>query len=366
MAEYYFSLLPLKTDDPEIGLNPTQYAAVIDDNPIALSGGPGTGKSVVSLWRHILNHKRANPVKSQLLTFTTSLALYLKKCCLTQNENAASYVDSSKHWRYNLACTRDEIIHDEAQDLPISFNSDFKNYTDKISYGADNEQIITSNARNVDGTYNLERCSPEKNLKEEFPNNSLHRLARNYRNSRRIMKLARKLFTIAPIPQEIIDSCTIEGEYPRLIITGHNKEKIDQVVIQLIKDFAVNETTNIGVLVPFENPNNIASETSTAKYYFNLISAAGYDCSIYTNTMGGATELKNIHITPFKSAKGLEFDVVILPDFNLYNVQFRVIDWRDFYVGVTRTKSNLFLISRVDLPLLPSDGVYKLIDKVIL
>ena len=52
MAEYYFSLPPFDN------LSESQNQAVIDDNAIALSGGPGTGKSVVSIFRHILNHIR--------------------------------------------------------------------------------------------------------------------------------------------------------------------------------------------------------------------------------------------------------------------------------------------------------------------
>jgi hypothetical protein len=370
MAEYYFSLPPLQTDNPNVGLNPAQYAAVIDENPIALSGGPGTGKSVVSLWRHILNHQRANPVRSQLLTYTTSLALYLRKCCHTKNLNASNYVDSSKNWVYNNAYHRAEIIHDEAQDLPLEFNQRLRNYSNKISYGADDRQLITSDARNPDGSFNLDRCSPEENLRAEFANNSSHELSKNYRNSKKILKLAKRLFSHLPegpsIPQEFIDSCPIEGEYPRLIVTGNNANNVDISVLQLVGDFAGNETMNIGILVPFESPNALAGETATVDHFYDLLTTNGHDCSKFTNRMGRAQEIKNIHVTTFKSAKGLEFDVVIIPDFNLVYIAFRVVGWRDFYVGVTRTKSNLFLISRSDFPNLPANGINQIIEKVIL
>mgnify|MGYP001171560569 CR=1 FL=1 len=359
MPEYYFNLPPFDS------LNPSQQTAVTDDNAIALSGGPGTGKSVVSLWRHILNHQREHPIRSQLLTFTTSLALYLKKCCSTQNVDASNFVDSSKNWVYNNSDNRAEIIHDEAQDLPLSFNTGLRNYSNKISYGADNQQLITSNARNANGSYNLDRCSPEENLHAEF-HNSMHALSRNYRNSRKIMKFARRVFNNAAIPQEIIESCTLDGEYPRLIVTGNNVNRINDSVLQLVNDFSGNETINIGVLVPFENPPGADCETATVDHYFDMLRNNGIDCTKYTNRMGGIEEIKNIHVTTFKSAKGLEFDVVIIPDFNLVNATFRVVDWRDFYVGVTRTKSNLFLISRIDFPTLPANGFNQVIEKVIL
>ncbi len=88
MADYYPNF-PLITE-----LKDQQQAALDCPGPIALSGGPGTGKSFVSLWRHISNYTRDNPKKSQLLTFTTSLTYYLKQNCASQSEKAAENVDS--------------------------------------------------------------------------------------------------------------------------------------------------------------------------------------------------------------------------------------------------------------------------------
>lgn len=82
MPGYYFNLPPFDQIRAE---NAVQSQAILDPHPIALSGGPGTGKSVVSMYRHILNHARDNPINSQLITFTTSLAYYLKGCCRNAN-----------------------------------------------------------------------------------------------------------------------------------------------------------------------------------------------------------------------------------------------------------------------------------------
>jgi superfamily I DNA/RNA helicase len=358
MPEYYFNLHPFDQLN-----NPSQEQAILDPNAISLSGGPGTGKSIVSIWRHILNHAREIPINSQLITFTTSLAFYLKGCCRNNNLRATAKVASSQSgWNRN---NLDEIIHDEAQDLPIRFNQLLKDICGKISYGADNQQLIRGNARNADGSYNLNYCSPEEKLIEEFPNNSLHTLAKNYRNSKRILQFARRILTQAHIPQELIERCTTVGEYPRLIIKNNNQQ-LNQTVLQIVNQFAVNDAINIAVLVPFENVNGIAGETGTARYYFNLLRDNNIDCSIYTNELHGNLEIKNIHITTFKSAKGLEFDVVILPEFHLLNNNFRVVDWRDWYVGITRTRSNLFMISNPAFNNLASDGTQKIIDKVIL
>lgn len=61
----------------------------------------------------------------------------------------------------------------------------------------------------------------------------------------------------------------------------------------------------------------------------------------------------------------MEFDVVIIPDFHLYSQRFNVVSWQDYYVGLTRTKSNLFLLSCNDIPDLEAEGNNKVIDRVI-
>lgn len=363
MPNYYFNLPPFND------LSAGQNQAVLDENAIALSGGPGTGKSVVSIFRHILNHSRENPINSQLLTYTKSLAYYLKGCCATRSINASEKIDSSKNWRYNNRSNREEIIHDEAQDLPLEFNQWLKNYSSKISYGADNQQLIAGYARNEDGSYNLQVCSPETNLQVEFPTNSQHHLPKNYRNSKKILEFARKLLTPPPygavIPPELIDRCTVIGEYPRLIIKSNNQQ-LDQTILDIIKQFAIYEGINIAILVPFANINPIAGQTGTVQYYYDLLTNNNIECSYFKWDFCGEIEIKNIHITTFKSAKGLEFDVVILPEFHLLNTKFNIVDWRDWYVGITRTKSNLFMISNPAFDNLPHDGIQKIIDKIIL
>ena len=51
IMSYYFRLPPITQ------LTLSQQAALNETEQIALSGGPGTGKSVVSLYRHLTNHE---------------------------------------------------------------------------------------------------------------------------------------------------------------------------------------------------------------------------------------------------------------------------------------------------------------------
>lgn len=90
MADYYYRF-PQLTE-----MTVAQQAALDDTGEIALSGGPGTGKSVVSAWRHINNYARGR--KSLLLTYTHSLMRYLTNCCAGQGNTRAANNVATSYW----------------------------------------------------------------------------------------------------------------------------------------------------------------------------------------------------------------------------------------------------------------------------
>ena len=342
MAGYYFNL-------PQITqLTISQQAALNETKQIALSGGPGTGKSVVSLWRHISNYQRNK--KSLLLTYTTTLARYLSACCRTQSPDAASNVGRSYKDRNRINGNWSEIIIDEAQDL----SKDYYNDMSKVSYGADDSQILYP-----------DKSITQNELKELFSDNVDYVLDKNFRSTQRIMQFAKAVFSNAYIPQSTIEGlATNVGELPILLISGRNQwndstgrydisnPKQDNSIIEIIKSFRA-DTHNIAILVPFKNDALIFESV--------LVNNKIEDYSIYYEDRDGrfpdgAEEIKNVHITTFKSAKGLEFDTVIIPNFNKCNdIYGRFnIEWKDYYVGVTRARSNLYLISNHDMPQLNS------------
>lgn len=325
MSSYYFNLPAITS------LTIEQQSALKSPLPIALSGGPGTGKSVVSLYRHIT---RTNSGKScQLLTYTTTLALYLRSCCVKQNAIAASNVSSTYKWSMSPS-KRDEIIIDEAQDVNISTYKKLQTVCAAFSYGADeNQSLYPDNA-----------CSLYQ-LKSLF-GNTLFTLSKNYRNTRNILRLAYNAFPNANISQQDINSCISNGNMPILIVTNESKFGIsnntqDKAILDVIKEYH-EDGHNIAILCPWGK---------AVDYFYNMI-VKSYPATSYYYNRGanevGCKELNNIHVTTFKSAKGLEFDTVIIPNFhNAFDdlpTEFHV-DWKDFYVGVTRAKTNLFLIS---------------------
>lgn len=339
MARYYFNL-------PQITqLTISQQAALNETKQIALSGGPGTGKSVVSLWRHISNYK--NSKKSLMLTYTTSLARYLSACCSIQSSTAAnnigrSYKDKCRINEYNWY----EIIIDEAQDL----SNDYYKSISTVSYGADDSQILYP-----------PKSITQSELKAFYPDNIDYVLDKNFRNTRRIMEFAKVVFPDAYIPKNTISGLAYNiGEFPVLLISGRNRwneelnkfdisnSKQDDTIIRIINTFR-SDMHNIAILVPFKND---------VQAFENVLNNNNItDFSIYYEDRDGrfpdgAEMIKNVHITTFKSAKGLEFDTVIIPNFHKCNEIYGRfnIEWKDYYVGVTRARSNLYLISNIDMP----------------
>jgi superfamily I DNA/RNA helicase len=343
MAGYYFNL-------PQITqLTISQQAALNETKQIALSGGPGTGKSVVSLWRHISNYQRNK--KSLLLTYTTTLARYLSACCTTQSADAANNVGRSyKDKRRINESNWSEIIIDEAQDL----SKDYYNSISKVSYGADDSQILYP-----------DKSITQRELKELYSDNVDYVLDKNFRSTQRIMQFAKDVFPNAYIPQSIIAGLANNiGELPILLISGKNQWndeigrfdvsnfKQDSSIIEIINSFRA-DMHNIAILVPFKADAQAFEEVLNNNNITNF--------SIYYEDRegrfpDGCEEIKNVHITTFKSAKGLEFDTVIIPNFHKYNKicgKFNT-EWQDYYVAVTRVRSNLYLISNYDMPQLNS------------
>ncbi|GHT59458.1 hypothetical protein AGMMS50239_06150 [Bacteroidia bacterium] len=412
MAEYHFNLPPITQ------LTIPQQAALYETKQIALSGGPGTGKSVVSLWRHISNLRKKQ--KSLLLTYATTLKMYFRNACLAEAKktdiddetrksfkNAADTVNSSLKGKPKTAIIVQEIIVDEAQDLPINYYEYIKRIA-KVSYGADDSQILYP-----------DNCSYQRVLKKVFPDNVDYVLDKNFRSTQRIMKFAKVAFPEAYIPTSIIEGLSNNvGELPVMLISGKNKwieeerkfeisnNKQDNAILRIITPLKTT-TQNVAIIVPWKKD---------AIYFENVIKNSIPDYSIYYEDEdrfpNGCEAIKNVHITTFKSSKGLEFDTVIIPNFydlskidvniiiegittqnkeelekglseilncpiqikekqtiiylKIKTVQFQSISelvkkinglkirieisWRDVYVGVTRARSNLYLISSFDIP----------------
>lgn len=320
----YFFKLPAITE-----LTIGQQAALNEPDAIAISGGPGTGKSVVSLWRHIRNYGTGSK-KSLLLTYTKTLETYLAASARSEDVNAGNAVDRTYWWTTHKVKNYDEIIVDEAQDVEGGRYITIKNCSGIVSYGADDQQIVFR-----------DKATTQQQLATIFPNNRSYVLDENFRNSYEIMHFVRALFPNKIIPQSTLNNLIQQGRRgnkPILLVSNNNAVKENQAIIDIITQLK-SATHNIAVLVPLQKH---------VDDYANLIRNAGINCSSFKNEDGSLGEIDNVHVTTFKSSKGTEFDTVIIPDFEnmlVNSARLNVIDENDYYVAITRAKRNLYLIS---------------------
>jgi len=311
-----------------------QRMALDEPKPIALSGGAGTGKTVVSLWRHRQNLTVLEK-SSFLVTYAKPLAYYLE-----QNLDISSnkYVYNLKNFPQNNTFKVDEIIIDEAQDLICSKLQEISNHGNTVSYGADFNQQIH------------QRTVKDNELQALFPNNISYPLYENFRNTYRILNFVKSFLPNFFISQSSLDELLEdrEGIQPMMFITNDFKTEITKI-IGIINEFDADDH-NIAILLPFGN-----SGEESVEHYHNALNERHIKCSKYYNEMQtDDIYIDKVHVTTFKSSKGLEFDTVIIPFLHKFkNFISRSHSTKtsehDYYVALTRARDNLYLLSHQEL-----------------
>ncbi len=356
MAKFQF-WLPKFTD-----LTRVQKRAVDETKPIFLSGVPGTGKTVVSIYR------LKNSDNGILFTY----GKLLKKTIEEKIDDEKYPVDNIHNWLWNQQGDNDnykewlavmvddkhrddtvrmlrsqgvkfdEILVDEGQDLSINTYKMLNQLTDKLSISADNAQQIN----------NKEEATNEEEIQHFFSNLRRFELDEIFRSAYELYKFA---IQFVPNNARAHNATLLErleqknsGADKPLVYIEANLDGMFETVRNIIDD---NPTDNIGIL--FEDTIDIetfAEELSNE-----------YEISVYHSKVKVPDDLHNIILTTFKSAKGVEFDVVIIPYFKdrtRYTPE-------EYYVGVTRAKNQVHFLSISELPEMLKDfdeETYELID----
>lgn len=338
---YYFTL-PKYTD-----LSPEQQFAVLQTESLALSGGPGTGKSVVCIWRHLLNYE-TNSKKSLLLTYTKTLEHYLEYAAGQNNPEAKKRVDRVYWWltgnsEKNSLEEYDEIIIDEAQDIPADTLRKILNYAKTLSYGADKRQSLYLDDDKLNDLFTEFMNNPKT------ANNCAVTLIKNYRNSREVLEFIRSAFPEIVIPRNVLEDSKRTGRKPivhrMLTVKARSAtERIQMQVADIVKivKYFHSASHNIAIFLPLQS--------QVEKYYDELKSALAHEIGVskYYSGLKIFDGMDDVHITTFKSSKGTEFDTVIIPEFD-YACTTKT-PRPDYYVAFTRAKLNLFLLCNGDFP----------------
>jgi DNA helicase IV len=380
MPDFKFSLPPITSlyPDQQLAYNPRQ--------PILVTGGPGSGKTVVTIFRFL------RPVRENkdilLFTFNRTLIYSIRGTLRDRAEELFGNFDENQieiivenklatffKWHsdnigfFNPQVAEDvcgtnfqnfitnqrrnikfaELFFDEGQDLPPSIYANAFKLAHSVSVGADK-------AQNYQGHYPPDAVEDIINTKLNAQTTSLWQyLGGNFRNTKEIFQLAKK-FVPNDLRVQGMDTTRLRsGNNPEIEI-GFSTAKQFEYIKQIIER---NPNSNIGILVHFGN------KVIDIK---NYLESQGYSCgenatseksfSYYKSGMNNNDEnimmkrLKTPFVTTFDSCKGLEFDIVIMPFFeqsdwamNNNNNDGRPYATRNhYYVAVTRAKNDIFIL----------------------
>lgn len=341
-----------------------QRKALNATSPFYITGPAGCGKSVVVLWKLINNLE--NNKNSILFTYNVMLNKYLKICAqqatgnnndnhiksiykalrssikgYDRNGDNAWYWDKAKADKYKNVIY--EVIIDEAQDLEAEAFEILAPNVPYLSISADfNQQLYKNRVKSKEEIDAI--LSKHNRRTQEFQLNQIYRYpVAIYRFVINFIQKGENTESLNWLEQKAKRE-NINQILPK-VYDGIPKDKEMERLISIIKSY---KETNIAILLPHAPDKSYEIDNdkykSSVKYYYNQLSQ-NFTCSYYTSdTKQDKITLGKIHISTFKSAKGLEFDTVIIPQIELIDDAFTK-QLNEYYVALTRAKTNLILLS---------------------
>jgi len=324
------------------------------DKSILITGCPGSGKTTVSIHRFIFLHNSGQQVV--LLTFQNLLRLSMETCLKNLNI-PTNNVDTLCKWysrktggkyfyegaNYHLPSAADihkqllvampqqlhEIIIDEGQDVNPKGYDVLPHFGAKMTVGADDAQQVHAMGSTL------------AQIQQGLENHgSIHfcELQYNYRNSYETYNFARQFVPDIPTANNKTTLALLEthrsgnaSETPRVFIY-HSEEQLKDRIARIIE----NTEGRLAVLLP------TSADVDALNNMVRSITINGnpITCTKYYNRTEIPTHLEKILVTTFASAKGMEFETVIMP--RLHNSTEQKMR-KQCFVGSTRAKRNLYV-----------------------
>ena len=307
-----------------------------DDKSMLVAGCAGSGKSVIAMHKAEQLHKKGKDVI--LIAYTRSLSRFMR------NGKADSTFRFFHHylWKYKLKMPKaDYIIVDEIQDFTKDEIQEFIDAARKhfLFFGDTAQSIYRQYGKQ---TMTIAQIGTMTGL------NTLQ-LFNNYRLPRPVAKITQDYVGVDVQEYKEKVYQNKETELPHFIHFDNEQKQIE-ALLRLVKD---NLGRNIGILLP-NNPEviRISQEFKDNDVECEFKYNKGENDFDYVDNLDFNTMLPKI--LTYHSAKGLQFDMVILP---LYNGASDDESRKALYVAMTRTMHSLYVLYSTQTLLPPLDKV---------
>lgn len=339
MAQFKFNTISRADIERSQGGNIMIQAIDYDGNDHQLvTGVPGSGKTTVTIMRaeRLLNTNK----RILIFTYQRLLTINLKNIA---SDDLKSKINTFHRWYSSVTNGRwastevetdmieqlknlkmyDEILIDEGQDFEEKIYRALFSTCKVITVGADNAQKVHEGG--------ILAATIKREL-ERTKTVITVRLQYNYRNTFEIYNFSRYFMpdnerANNPIALNLMPKGN--GNIPVVIQTLSDDEKYNRLKV-ILEDAG---DRNIAILL-FHHDE--------VDNYYSKISGMGLSCTKHHSKSHAGENVENILITTYKSAKGLEFQVVIMPDMQTAMNE-RTKTPEHYYVGCTRAKESLFL-----------------------
>lgn len=315
----------LKNEQPAI----LQYPISED---LLVSGPAGSGKTILAVYRF----KAQGNKKGELLTYANILKNYLTRHLTSSSDTSIStitargifeyvkqvsgitvpwnahdeeFVNSANHsaqWSSEHLDTLNFIIADETQDFHSGHLDFIAHYAERLTLFADDAQTLYDHGHSTTEIIGKMRIDHKRKIERKD-------ITGNYRNQPPVAELANPFYKNRD--QEPLSSAILDGEPEKVrIFIAESEGNIGKYIIKQVQayiDSMPDKTPKVGILVQdnvvMNKVRSIFSENQ-----FQLEYAGNGTMQNDRNVFG---EPDPIIMTMF-SAKGLEFDYVVIPFLN--------------------------------------------------
>ena len=309
------------------------------DKSMIVAGCAGSGKSVIAMYKaqQILESKG----DVILIAYTKSLNRYMRQGKENSLDERFFY-----HWQWidQGMPKADYIIVDEIQDFDREEIMQFINAARKcfFFFGDTAQSIYRAFGKE---TLTIDQISSMTGIK-------VSRLYNNYRLPKPIAKITQEYLGLTEEDnvRKYSESLYLSKENASpVFVECHSRQEQIDCIISIIRK---NKYRNVGILVPendlvLEIMNAFTSEKFACEFKFN----AGYNDYRNKDTLNFKTEYPKL--MTYHSAKGLQFETVILPFYQGAN---NSDEKKSLYVAMTRTYRHLYVLYNGDM-LKPLKGV---------